>query len=71
MLGEPCGDKHWSKDKMRKLLLLVVILGFARLAGAETVWIDTDVSIGSPIREVDDAYALVLALRSPEIGSPE
>ena len=36
-------------------------------ASAATVWIDSDVSIGSPIREVDDAYALVLALHSPEI----
>ena len=34
---------------------------------ATAVWIDSDVSIGSPIREVDDAYALVLALHSPEI----
>lgn len=34
---------------------------------ATSVWIDSDVSIGSPIREVDDAYALVLALHSPEI----
>src|SRR5688572_28955155 len=34
---------------------------------ATAVWIDSDVSIGSPVREVDDAYALVLALHSPEI----
>ena len=34
---------------------------------AKTVWIDTDVSIGSPIREVDDAFALVLAFHSAEI----
>lgn len=34
---------------------------------ATAVWIDSDVSIGSPIREVDDAYALVLAFHSPEI----
>jgi pyrimidine-specific ribonucleoside hydrolase len=47
--------------------LLVTVIGCARLAAAGTVWIDTDVSIGSPIREVDDAYALVLALHSPEI----
>jgi inosine-uridine nucleoside N-ribohydrolase len=39
----------------------------ARFAGGETVWIDTDVAIGSPIREVDDAYALVLAFHSPEL----
>src|SRR6476659_3117906 len=47
--------------------LLVAILACARLAAAGTVWIDTDISIGSPFREVDDAYALVVAFRSPEI----
>src|SRR5207248_939290 len=52
---------------MRRLALLGAVLGFARVAAAGTVWIDTDVSIGSPIREVDDAYAIVLALHSPEI----
>ena len=36
-------------------------------ARAATVWIDTDISIGSPIREVDDAYALVLAFHSPSL----
>ncbi len=40
---------------------------FAQNAVARAVWIDTDVSIGSPFREVDDAYALVFALRSPEL----
>src|SRR5687767_14485730 len=34
---------------------------------ATAVWIDSDVSIGSPVREVDDAYALVLAFHSREI----
>ena len=38
----------------------------ARCAAANTVWIDTDVAIGSPIRDVDDAYALVFAMHSPE-----
>jgi inosine-uridine nucleoside N-ribohydrolase len=52
---------------MRRLALLAAVIGCARLAAAGTVWIDTDVSIGSPFREVDDAYALVLALHSPEI----
>ena len=52
---------------MRGVALLGAVLGCARLAVAGTVWIDTDVSIGSPIREVDDAYALVLAFHSPEI----
>ena len=37
--------------------------------GAEirNVWIDTDLSIGSSWREVDDAYALLLAVHSPEV----
>jgi inosine-uridine nucleoside N-ribohydrolase len=52
---------------MRKLTLLAAIFCAAHLTSARTVWIDTDVSIGSPIREVDDAYALVLAFHSPEI----
>lgn len=32
-------------------------------ARATTVWLDTDTSIGSPFREVDDAFALLLAFR--------
>lgn len=52
---------------MRKLTLFAAIFCAFDFASAETVWIDTDVSIGSPIREVDDAYALVLAFHSPEI----
>jgi pyrimidine-specific ribonucleoside hydrolase len=52
---------------MRKLTLFGAIVCAFRFASAETVWIDTDVSIGSPIREVDDAYALILAFHSSEI----
>ena len=52
---------------MRKLCALVAIVCFASAGHAATVWIDTDASIGSPIREVDDAFALVLAFHSPEI----
>ncbi|HEX4630540.1 MAG TPA: nucleoside hydrolase, partial [Chthoniobacterales bacterium] len=37
------------------------------LAEATKVWIDTDVSIGSPFREVDDAFALLLAIHSPNV----
>ncbi len=35
--------------------------------GRTAVWIDTDPAIGAPWREVDDAYALALAFRSPEL----
>lgn len=52
---------------MRKLCVFLALLCLAHNAGAERVWIDTDLSIGSPIREVDDGYALVLAFHSPEI----
>jgi inosine-uridine nucleoside N-ribohydrolase len=52
---------------MRKLCALVAIVCFASAGRADTVWIDTDASIGSPIREVDDAFALILAFHSPEI----
>ena len=52
---------------MRKLYVIALVACFAHKAIATAVWIDTDVSIGSPIREVDDGYALVLALHSPEI----
>lgn len=37
------------------------------LTEATTVWIDTDISIGSPFREKDDAFALLLAFRSPNL----
>ncbi len=52
---------------MRKLCVFIAISCLACATHAATVWIDTDVSIGSPIREVDDAFALVLAFHSPEI----
>ena len=52
----------------RLLVLLLAAVWCARSAsGAERVWIDTDISIGSPFREVDDGYALMLALHSPEL----
>ncbi len=48
------------------VLGLALFLG-ATTEGATTVWIDTDPAIGAPWREVDDAFALLLALRSPEL----
>jgi inosine-uridine nucleoside N-ribohydrolase len=51
-------------------LILVVaglLSGLASGARGTTIWIDTDPSIGLPVREVDDAFALILAFHSPEI----
>lgn len=52
------------------VLLRCGILAFSFLLSldarsAEPIWIDTDISIGSPFREVDDAFALIAALHSP------
>ena len=52
---------------MAKALVFAAIFAVGRMASAGTVWIDTDVGIGSPIREVDDAYGLVFAFHSPEL----
>ena len=49
------------------LLVAVAALWLCATAGATSVWIDTDPSIGAPYREVDDAFALVLAFHSPEL----
>ena len=49
------------------LVFLLLFFSVAGLSAAETVWIDTDVAIGSPFRDVDDAFALLLAARSPNL----
>ena len=53
--------------RLGPFLVFFFLLSLASGCAAETVWIDTDVSIGSPFREVDDAFALVLAARSPNL----
>lgn len=45
----------------------MLFCGLASQARGVTVWIDSDPSIGLPFREVDDAFALILAFHSPEI----
>jgi pyrimidine-specific ribonucleoside hydrolase len=53
---------------LRPLLVFsLVLFSVAGRLAAETVWIDTDASIGSPFRDVDDAFALLLAARSPNL----
>ena len=53
---------------IRRLFCAALLFSWAdRCVAAEPVWIDTDVSIGSPLREVDDAFALVLAFHSREL----
>lgn len=39
----------------------------ARAGETRRVWIDSDLAVGSPWREVDDGYALLLAARSPRL----
>ncbi len=53
---------------MTRLAVLLGALFISCAAAARTaVWIDTDPAIGAPWREVDDAFALILAFRSPEL----
>lgn len=49
-----------------RALLFILCLWTSR-AAAEPVWIDTDPALGAPWREVDDAFALLLAFHSPEL----
>ncbi len=52
---------------MRHRYIALLVLAIASDAAATCVWIDTDPAIGSPFREVDDGFALVLAFHSPEL----
>ncbi len=47
--------------------ILCVLLVIVSSSHGHVVWIDTDPSIGLTFREVDDAFALLFAFRSPEI----
>lgn len=49
------------------IALTLLVVNVAAASGATRVWIDTDPSLGAAYREVDDAFALVLAFRSPEL----
>ena len=53
--------------KSATLVFVLLFFSEASIAVAETIWIDTDISIGSPVREVDDAFALLLAFHSPNL----
>lgn len=51
----------------RALAFVVLTASPLTTASATHVWIDTDPAIGSPFREIDDGFALVLAFHSPEL----
>ena len=57
-----------SIRQAKTFLYLVLFASFPALAPATAVWIDTDVAIGSPFREVDDAFAILLAARSRNLA---
>ncbi|MFZ1217952.1 MAG: nucleoside hydrolase [Chthoniobacterales bacterium] len=50
-----------------RLIFILLLAGLTGPAEARDVWIDTDVSLGSPIREADDGFALMLAFHSPQL----
>lgn len=49
---------------MPSILAALLFLPSWGSRASEPVWIDTDISIGSPLRDVDDAYAILIALHS-------
>lgn len=53
--------------RLKPKLCAIFVYGILQTANASVVWIDTDPSIGSPWREVDDAFALVLAFHCPDL----
>ncbi len=52
---------------MRRAFVVCCLFWSCAARAGTSVWIDTDPAIGAPWREVDDAFALVLAFHSPEI----
>jgi inosine-uridine nucleoside N-ribohydrolase len=72
-----CLDLAWpgpiaqgKSARLPQFAIFIFILFISRVvpcAKATTVWLDTDASIGSPIREVDDAFALFLAFRCSDL----
>ena len=53
--------------QLKPNLCAIFVCGILQTATASVVWIDSDPSIGSPWREVDDAFALALAFHSPDL----
>jgi pyrimidine-specific ribonucleoside hydrolase len=64
-LASPCSIAQGKTARLLQIAVSIFLLFGCGLpcARATTVWLDTDASIGSPFREVDDAFAIVLALR--------
>src|SRR5438105_7530995 len=62
-----------AQGKRCRLSLVALAIFFLPLesvlpaAAVIPVWIDTDASIGLPFREVDDGFALLLALKCPNL----
>ncbi|MDQ6622595.1 MAG: nucleoside hydrolase [Verrucomicrobiota bacterium] len=53
--------------KLRTCFFFLFFAASLKTDAATAVWIDTDPSLGPPWREVDDAFALLLAFKSPEL----
>ncbi len=65
-LASPFSIAQGKSARILEVTVAVFFLFFGcalPCACATTVWLDTDASIGSPFREVDDAFAILLALR--------
>lgn len=61
------GSYALRRARGRGCLFAFLLLLLASDSRATAVWIDTDPAIGPPWREVDDAFALILAFHSPAL----
>lgn len=62
--------RHTPVGKTKRLGLVLRLVAMALVshsAFGAAVWIDCDLALGSPIRDADDGYALMLALHNPEL----
>lgn len=57
----------WHSRALRWAIVYGVGLWAKAGVAAMPVWIDADPAVGAPWREVDDAFALLLAFHSPEL----
>ncbi len=57
----------WKALSLPATLFLLFFAGARALDASTAVWLDMDPSLGAPWREVDDAFAFLLARHSPEL----
>ena len=59
---------YYTPNRTLELMKAIILIIFSFCSfSAEKVWVDYDVSFGKVIRDVDDGFALITALKSPKL----